>query len=290
MLKVTIDCVIVIYKYKYYELLGAIASIKSQVRDVYVINNGGAEACLSAGNVHEVLLANNHGIGKGLNVGIAMALEKGANYVVISDQDTLYPGDYVEKLLKCYEAMGISIAAVGPMIFDRRKDSYRPIMVTKFRSVNRNEGIECLHVAHTMSSGMMLDAKAIETVGLMREDLFIDYVDYEWCWRAQSRGFSIIISSDTAVDHVLGDRMMVVFGRKYILRNPTRYYYTIRNGLYLVVGSGLLKWHEQVLMMRTVAIMIAGILLFDKSKSKNVKMICLAIIDGLRKKLGERQI
>jgi rhamnosyltransferase len=38
-----------------------------------------------------------------------------------------------------------------------------------------------------LSSGFFYSREVIEKIGLKNEDLFIDLVDWEWCWRARSK-------------------------------------------------------------------------------------------------------
>ncbi|END16895.1 putative rhamnosyltransferase domain protein, partial [Escherichia coli P0301867.8] len=40
-----------------------------------------------------------------------------------------------------------------------------------------------------MSSGSLTKVDVFKKIGLFDEDLFIDYVDYEWGWRALEKNF-----------------------------------------------------------------------------------------------------
>jgi len=70
-------------------------------------------------------------------------------------------------------------------------------------------------------------------VGLMDEDLFIDHVDSEWCFRAKAKGFQLFGVGGAAMTHALGERRKEIwFLRRRIvtLHKPFRYYYIFRVG------------------------------------------------------------
>ena len=56
-------------------------------------------------------------------------------------------------------------------------------------------------VSYTISSGSLIRKEVFEEVGLMNEDLFIDFVDNELCWRAKFFGYKIFISSRAKMNH-----------------------------------------------------------------------------------------
>ena len=53
-------------------------------------------------NVELITLNENVGIAKAQNIGIKRALENRADFVLVSDQDTFYPDNYVAKMLEAY--------------------------------------------------------------------------------------------------------------------------------------------------------------------------------------------
>ena len=65
-----------------------------------------------------VLIENreNLGFARGNNVGIRWALQGGAKYICILNNDTIVPGDFVEKAIRSLEASGAAL--LGPKILD----------------------------------------------------------------------------------------------------------------------------------------------------------------------------
>lgn len=133
-----IDVVYVTYNAEIELLEKSIESIVSQVRKVYIVDNTpGKNLQLNkfhSEKVEIIYLGDNFGIGYAQNIGIKKALENGAEYIMLSDQDTVYPHNYISNMLKVFEK-DYKIVAVAP----------------RFKDVNkkREEGsfiIECAYV------------------------------------------------------------------------------------------------------------------------------------------------
>jgi rhamnosyltransferase len=118
----------------------------------------------------------------------------------------------------------------------------------------------------------------LEIIGFMREELFIDYVDFEWCWRVLKYGYKIISIPAVSIRHKLGDVTKTIGNRKIAIRSRIRYYYMIRNGFYIIFHTDLLKNYEKILFLRELFIKIAGICLIEK---KALPLIYKAIRDGI---------
>jgi len=55
-----------------------------------------------------------------------------------------------------------------------------------------------------LASGSLIRANALLSVGEMRESFFIDYVDTDWCLRAVSSGWRLLVSHQAVLTHRLG--------------------------------------------------------------------------------------
>ena len=66
---------------------------------------------------------------------------------------------------------------------------------------------------------------------------FIDYVDHEWCWRAESKGFVNGITLKIKLAHFVGQQEYRIFNQLVIISAPIRYYYQTRNYLWLLRRS-----------------------------------------------------
>ena len=74
----------------------------------------------------------------------------------------------------------------------------------------------------------------LRDVGSMDARLFIDFVDFEHCWRANAKGYVCGITNNVALPHKVGSRELhMPRGYRVIISAPFRYYYQYRNWLCL---------------------------------------------------------
>lgn len=128
----------------------------------------------------------NIGIAAAQNYGINYAVEHNYNYLFYLDQDSIVPEDIISKLLFQYRFLlsnSIIVGAVGPRAFNRCENKEYKGSVKKGKKINN----EITEVSELISSASLIAVSNFEKTGLMDEELFIDGVDHEWCWRASSR-------------------------------------------------------------------------------------------------------
>jgi rhamnosyltransferase len=109
--------VIVTYKPNVEVLEKCVNSLVNQVDKLIIVDNTPGKCQLlenfrKTQNIEIVYLNDNYGIAYAQNVGIKKALEEEADFILLSDQDTIYPLDYVEKMLECFKKG--KVAAAGP--------------------------------------------------------------------------------------------------------------------------------------------------------------------------------
>ena len=63
---------------------------------------------------------------------------------------------------------------------------------------------------------------------------FIDYVDHEWCWRANSMGYICCMDMSISIKHKVGKKSIVILGIPFIISAPKRYYFQYRNSIWLL--------------------------------------------------------
>jgi rhamnosyltransferase len=80
---------------------------------------------------------------------------------------------------------------------------------------------------------MFTSISVLDDVGDMADDLFIDLVDLEWCWRAKKIGYQIYMSGTAILPHQIGVSVKKVMNRSFLVAAPIRHYYVYRNVLWL---------------------------------------------------------
>lgn len=182
---------------------------------------------------HVLRRTSNDGIASTLNAGIAQARDTyAADWVLTLDQDTALPGDYVERLLStAREALAAGLE-VGAVSYARQNG--QSVAVTGARN-----GFDLAY--DPMQSGLLIPTSTFDAVGMLREDLFIDWVDSEFNERMAAAGLLTLTAGGTNIDHSLGEMRPLSVGGRPVVRGgrqlsvayhpPVRAYYIARNGL-----------------------------------------------------------
>lgn len=232
------------------------------------------------------------GIAHAQNIGISHAINNNFEMVLLSDQDTIFPNDFLSKMkheLDILEATGEKIAAIGPAYQNTNAPELKPFFINyqngSISKTTQNRGT--IKASQIIASGMLIPTKSIAEVGMMNSDLFIDWVDLEWCWRAIKNGYSIYGTFNVHIEHQLGDKSKKLFNGIYTIHSPVRNYFYIRNGIHLSIRGKLLdeKRHRMHLIRRITRYFLGMILLSDH-KTDDIKMMLRGFIDGIRGKLG----
>ena len=133
--------------------------------------------------------------------------------------------------------------------------------------------------------------KVLAAEGCYREDLFIDYVDYEFCLRLASRGWRIACCESAVLYHDPGNaKQLSILGiRKVTVSNysPLRKYYLMRNGIWTIrkYRSVYPEWASE----QTWRILkgVLRVLLLEKKRASTLMMWLRAISDVVRSKSGK---
>ncbi|PKH20175.1 dTDP-rhamnosyl transferase [Enterobacterales bacterium CwR94] len=171
----------------------------------------------------------NLGIAEAQSIGMKWAFENGADFILQMDQDSTPHENMIQELLKCYGEMlasGKNPGVIGVQDYDKITGHINKARVKKGVPINENYfDVDC-----TLSSGSLIPKKAWMAIGGMRDDLFIDAVDHEYCWRLKDAGFDIIRNKKALLAHRLGDGRFKIMNLISVgMPGPFRHYYATRN-------------------------------------------------------------
>jgi len=237
----TVVAVVVTYKPDRDDLFALLDALAGQVASTAIVDNGSGEDAvamiLGRARAGETLLPldRNFGIAHAQNRGIEWARKQAADYVILFDQDSVPEPDMVAKLVasaQARRAAGEIVAAIGPTFVDERLGKSSVFSRTRLASDGAAPGSNLVEVDHVIASGCLMPVAALDIVGAMREDLFIDYVDIEWCLRARHHGLRSYGALDARMVHQFGSPMKV-FGIPFSAHSPMRNYYLFRNSIWL---------------------------------------------------------
>jgi rhamnosyltransferase len=275
------------------ELSSNINAIVGQVDKLIIVDNSekpvNSDVLIEnhhASNIEWVSLKQNLGIGAAHNVGIKMAIEQNYDGILLLDQDSNPPENLVSELssgIEFLKGQGIKIACLGPDIFNKNtNETYKPLV---------NKGVELnqdlVEKDVLISSGKLILADVVKEIGMMDESLFIDLVDFEWCWRAKKYGYRVFSSRRARMGHMVGQKNVKILKvYNLLIPSPIRHYYQFRNTIFLLkrnyVPSG---WKVKALVERCIEFFLYP--LFVSPKLIRSRYIFRGIIDGILKRKGK---
>lgn len=233
----------------------------------------------------------NLGLAFAQNQGIARARLLNAEHIIIFDQDSIPESGMVAHLLDAESRLissGERVAAVGPVTFDPDTGAEYPITRYNGPFIQRyyTRSAEIANASFIIASGSLIRMSVIDSVGGMLDALFIDYIDVEWCYRAQSLGYRLFISSSARMSHRVGDKRVKFFGRSISQHSPLRRYYLTRNSLYVLKLRHIPMGYKVRELSLNFARFVA-FLYFSNRRGVYLKYVARAVSDGLRGKFGK---
>lgn len=237
----------------------------------------------------------NEGIGAAQNRGIRAALREGASHVILFDQDSIVADNFVEELYHAEQlaiSEGVKVGITGPVykshddgyfypIISIENDKYVKIPVESFDNYKT--------VSHIIASGELIKRSVLEEVGLMREDYFIEFVDFEYCFRAARHNYVTIVAKKAMMNHQMGDKQKVILGRKIGIYSPFRRYFACRNSVLIQRESVFPKIFRKHHLQLSIGKFIISCL-YGPQRIKQFKYCIRGFIDGFRGVNGKCRI
>lgn len=210
----------------------------------------------------------NIGVAKAYNIAGKKALEEGYEYLLTMDQDSKAPDKMVQELQEIYND-NPDVGIVAPLHYNEN--------IVAIRAENLVE-----EKPYVMSSGNLINLQIFKNIGGFNEDLFIDYVDIEYGLRLQESCFRILQVNSVLLTHKEGNLIKRRFLSKMIYvynHQPIRWYYKIRNYLYLrkEFNSDYPIYFREELIRNCKNII--KIFLYEKDKCAKCRFILKGLID-----------
>jgi rhamnosyltransferase len=227
-----------------------------------------------------VLNPENLGIAAALNIGVETAIAGGYEWALLLDQDTVVGEDIVETLAAVYEKVANKerLALIG-------SNHTNPISGRLFLPWGGGDHGSWQEVKAAITSGSLLSLAIYNAIGRFREEFFIDCVDIEYCLRARSRGFKVIMARKPLMQHSIGTVTMHKLPWKSVgasNHSPVRRYYMTRNQLVLAREY---LWKEPVWTLSTLYAHLNSTIamcVLEKDILRKLKYTAIGVVDGLR--------
>jgi rhamnosyltransferase len=263
-----------------------VAQVATQIPAVVIVDNHSdapAVAMLrdisSRPNTNLILNSENLGIASALNIGVRHAIAAGYEWALLVDQDTVPAGNIVDGLLEAYNhfPQRDRVGIVG--------SNYVEAQTGKARwSLESAHGLPWMEKTVVITSGSLMSLQAYQIIGPFREEYFIDCVDTEYCLRARSKGFKVIMTSKPLMAHTIGQPTKHRLPWRELDasdHNHIRRYYMIRNHIDLAKKYVLREpaWVLASLWMRVKSMIV--LCLFEKDRLVKVRYSAMGLFDGL---------
>ncbi len=256
-------------------------------REVTVVENGPLngpgwqEAMKAAGRVRVLQSPVNLGYAAGNNLGIRDACARGADYVLLLNDDTVVASDFLGILVEVGE-MSQDVGALGPAIFrldeptrlcfagaefDRLEGDVRDLADEGWPA---SAGPAIRDTDYVTGCCILMKRGAIERVGLLDEQFFLYWEDTDWCLRVKARGLRNIVVPAARVWH----RVSASSGG---FGSPLRVYHKTRSHLFFArrhAPDALPKLHRRF--VRDVAWLVV------KSTGPDRLKVARAILAAMR--------
>lgn len=292
--------IIILYYPKVEELDRLLRSVVNQVNLLFVVDNTPVPTIAVAELVSVfkpsakyIPLGDNVGIAAAQNIGIRKAIAAACSHVLLLDQDSVLPPSMVSGLLAGEEALlrkGHKVAAVGPQFIDDKSGRACPAIRHRWLGIQKTSmdsaSSEPIETDHIIASGAMIRVSVLEQIDLMREDFFIDWVDIEWCMRAQSIGYYSFYIPSVVMKHSVGDSIATIFGRDIHIHNNIRNYYMLRNAIYLLRLKSM-NWRWRINILPRIPCYMFLYPLLSRNKRRNMQLVFKALLDGIVGHLGK---
>lgn len=228
-----IGVVIIVFHPNARLLESKLKKLGNDVAVVVVDNTPNETINIEQANITYIPLYENTGIANAQNVGIGNLFERGCTHVVFFDQDSDFTEKYVRSIVDEYERISTvrkNLFLLGPTVINKTNgEEYRSVIHSDKKA---DQGF--IEKREIISSGSCVSVDKLNHVGVMDARLFIDYVDFEHCWRANSKGYVCGITQNVTLPHKVGNNELhFPHGYRVIISAPFRYYYQYRNWLWL---------------------------------------------------------
>ncbi|HUV12761.1 MAG TPA: glycosyltransferase family 2 protein [Acidobacteriota bacterium] len=209
--------------------------------EIVVVDNGSSDGSVgelrSAPYKFELLeLESNLGYSEGNNAGIRYALDKGAEYVLILNNDTLVAPSMLYELVQFAESRP-QAGIVGPIMYylDSRETIFAAgsfIDWAKGLTWHRGMGVpaEAYSVLEQPEAvdfipgcGLLVRRDLVQRAGFLDADYYLNYEDVEWAVRTRQFGFEVWLVPQATLWHGVSATLG--------LTSPANAYYLTRNAL-----------------------------------------------------------
>ncbi len=241
-----------------------------------------------------ILNQENLGVATALNQGLLWAIDHGFDYVVTFDQDSYPQAGIVQHLENVLtEGDPNELAVVASVIKDPQLQKQARFLRARNKwlfewGFCKTKKLE--NISFAITAGSLYSLKAYQKIGPFQDGFFIDYVDQEYCLRANQHGYKIVAACDAHLNHRLGEReKRKLAGRMHYptFHAPLRWYYISRNRIFMLRKYAFRFPHWFFYDIVARAYIFWRMLLFEDQRVKKLIAIFFGTRDGILGHMGK---
>ncbi len=203
----------------------------------YIIDNSdndNSELASKINNVTYYPLLRNTGIAYALNRGFEKAIQDKVDWVMTMDQDSIWEDEQIKEYItwaKQIIEQNDRIVSLAPFAKIKNKSWAGVIFWPIVLKLTKPKGVK--FVDKVICSSNIVSVNAWSKVNGFNEKMFIDEVDFEFCYKLRSENLLIVQNYDISFKHTIGG------GKRTILpwthnHSDFRLYYILRNKMYII--------------------------------------------------------
>ncbi|SDI11402.1 rhamnosyltransferase [Paraburkholderia phenazinium] len=286
--------IIICFKPNHERLRGLIDAISGSVGRIVLFDNGGLDvaklACTGAEKIQVESPGENVGLATALNFACEYGAKNGYRFLISFDQDSTPPAEMIpilERELLAYQAKNARAIAIGPQLVDVRdgKEMISPFVRFGKIGISKWSGDGTEPVSQLITSGCMVDLSVWGTENRFNDELFIDYVDNNWCWRMTRKKYLVLGTSRARMPHELSEEIKE---SSYISLNKygwIRRYFQMRNGVYHLAHESL-SLAQRLYVLRAMIVVFLSSVISDERPLQSVWQCMRGAAHGLVGRMG----
>lgn len=220
-------------------------SLLSQVGALVVVDNGSRNVDEVRNLIHQrqavtlIALSENRGVSAALNIGVDKVRHLQPMWILTMDQDSMVDDGATNRILDAYDRLDATTRAqcgilalrayAGPWRLPLTRFTDGLMVIGERGDFNERRGV--------ITSGNLVRTELFDRIRF-DESLFVDQVDFDFCYSVRQNGYLVLEHKYPSMNHVLGERPIGT-KRQHPYENAQRIYYISRNSTRLLLRGRL---------------------------------------------------
>lgn len=198
---------------------------------IYVVDNGSGDDSVDRlrdafkdrlGQVLIVAHNKNVGFGSGCNIAAKLALDDNPDYIWLLNNDARPAATCLAALLSKARSVGQSVGMVGSLLRDSpnaktgHAGSWMKPWMLSCGTVFNDSDLSSHKYSWPTAASVLLNARAINDVGLFDERFFMYWEDADLAMRFRTAGYLLTIANDAIVEHRAGTSSEKALVQRYL--------------------------------------------------------------------------